>query len=157
MNHGDPPLLEAQPASAPAAAAHQGHAPTPALHSAGHPQFLLLPEEGNGFARRPSPHQLQTCRSISQGAEAVIGSNGFQPSLCARRWGQPGLNTEKPNKRPPNGRKLLGQSHPLAVSVEPWQEQEDMQGSEHVGSAAQAAPHLAQQPPLEAVAVAHRS
>lgn len=115
------PLLQAQPASAPAAAARRGHAPTPALRSTAvgaRPQLLLLPAEGKVCAHPPSPTQPQSRRSISHGAEAVIGGNGFRPPLWARHWGRP--NTEKPNKRPPNGRKLLGRSHPSALSVEPW-------------------------------------
>lgn len=152
------PPLQAQPASAPAAAARQGHAPTPAPRSTAagpRPQLLLLPAEGKVCAHPPSP-QLQSRRSISHGAEAVTGGNGFQPSLWAWHWGRP--NTEKPNKRPPNGRKLLGRSHPSALSVEPWPvQQEDALGVRSAGSPPGSAPRLARQPPLEAAAVARRS
>lgn len=158
------PLLQAQPASAPAAAARRGHAPTPALRSTAvgaRPQLLLLPAEGKVCAHPPSPTQPQSRRSISHGAEAVIGGNGFRPPLWARHWGRP--NTEKPNKRPPNGRKLLGRSHPSALSVEPWPRAaggragERALGVRSAGSPPGSAPRLARQPPLEAAAVARRS
>lgn len=132
MSHGDAPLLEAQPASAPAAAAHQGHAPTPALHRARHPQFLMLPEEGKVFARSLSPHQQKNLQKYFSRGSSCLRRQRLPTTSLHAALGPTRTDTEKPEK-------LLGWSHPLFKSSL-GHVQDDVQGSEHSGSAARAAP-----------------